>query len=170
MPSDKEIIQMLRVLDSTCKPESIEWVARIAADRLEKTVNGYSLCMDRLVKWCAMYPSAGLEPKKSARNENSDYPSLFKCSGCGFEDDDTTSGDLKEYKYCPSCGRKIESEETPVDAALIGAAKWIDKTFTIQCSACGNEFDDEVTCTDVDGWPWEYCPKCGVKMEVQNAE
>ena len=113
MASDKEIIQMLRVLDSTCKPESIEWVSQTAADRLEKAISGHMRCLNRLEKWCAMYPSDGLEPVKSA--------------------------------------------------------KWIDKTMTIQCSACGNEFDDEVTCTDVDGWPWEYCPKCGAKMEVSNA-
>ena len=46
-----------------------------------------------------------------------------------------------------------------------GIGEWREHHTVIQCSVCGAEFDDEVTCTDVDGWPWVYCPKCGAKME-----
>ena len=38
-------------------------------------------------------------------------PSLFKCSVCGCEDDDTYTCDVSKYRYCPNCGAKIDEEE-----------------------------------------------------------
>ena len=38
-------------------------------------------------------------------------PSLFKCSVCGCEDDDTYTCDVSEYRYCPNCGAKMDEKE-----------------------------------------------------------
>ena len=51
MPNTTEIIEMLHVLDSTCKPESIEWVAKIAADKIEELLaerDRYKSFFDRI--------------------------------------------------------------------------------------------------------------------------
>ena len=47
-----------------------------------------------------------LRPK--AVNLNAEWSSLFKCSACGWEDDDTTTGDTDTSNYCPNCGAKME--------------------------------------------------------------
>lgn len=50
-------------------------------------------------------------------------------------------------------------------AELVGL--WKEEYTEIKCSKCGHEFSDEVTCCSMCyGWPWEYCPKCGSRMEV----
>ena len=44
--------------------------------------------------------------------------------------------------------------------------EWIEQYTEIKCSCCGSEFTDEVTCSEIFGWPWEYCPKCYARMKV----
>lgn len=44
-------------------------------------------------------------------NLRENYPSLFECSICGWECDDTTPGLTQEYNYCPYCGAKIISQK-----------------------------------------------------------
>lgn len=46
------------------------------------------------------------------------------------------------------------------------APKWIENQMTIQCPLCGKDYSDEVYCCDNFGWPWNYCPACGSKLEV----
>ena len=46
-----------------------------------------------------------------AHNLNKDYPSLFKCSNCGWSDDDTYTGDTDTYNYCPHCGARMDEVE-----------------------------------------------------------
>jgi hypothetical protein len=45
-----------------------------------------------------------------ARNLDADFPSLFKCSQCGWSDCDTYTGDTSEYNYCPNCGAKMDGD------------------------------------------------------------
>ena len=45
-----------------------------------------------------------------------------------------------------------------------GAGKWIDKPYFTECSVCHAEFDSEVTCSEIYGWPWVHCPKCGARL------
>jgi rubrerythrin len=40
--------------------------------------------------------------------DQSDYPSAFECSVCGFSDWDTYTTDDGAYNYCPRCGAKME--------------------------------------------------------------
>jgi len=53
---------------------------------------------------------------------------------------------------------------SPDDAR--GEGKWLDTPYAIECSKCHEEFDSEVACCDIYGWPWKFCPNCGAKMEV----
>ena len=46
MAEYKEIVQMLRVLDGTCKDDSIKWVAGLAADAIEEMSEYYSALED----------------------------------------------------------------------------------------------------------------------------
>ena len=45
-----------------------------------------------------------------ATNLKAEWPSLFKCSACGWDDGDTFTGDTDTYNYCPNCGAKMEDE------------------------------------------------------------
>ena len=47
---------------------------------------------------------------------------------------------------------------------LRGVGKWIDKPYFTECSVCHAEFDSEVTCSEIYGWPWVHCPKCGARL------
>lgn len=38
-------------------------------------------------------------------------PSLFKCSVCGCEDDDTYTCDVSEYRFCPACGARLTKKQ-----------------------------------------------------------
>ena len=46
-------------------------------------------------------------------NKLNEYHTLFQCSVCGWEDDDTItgSGETNTYNYCPNCGAKMEVRE-----------------------------------------------------------
>ena len=52
-----------------------------------------------------------VDPVVHAHNLNKDYPSLFKCSNCGWSDDDTYTGDTDTYNYCPHCGARMDEVE-----------------------------------------------------------
>lgn len=53
--------------------------------------------------------------KESAFNKRAEYPTMFECSSCGWECDDTLPGDTEEYNYCPNCGRKIVRKDDEND-------------------------------------------------------
>ena len=44
-------------------------------------------------------------------NTREDYPSLFGCSVCGWECDDTYYCDTDILNYCPNCGAKMDGKE-----------------------------------------------------------
>ena len=46
-------------------------------------------------------------------NKLNEYHTLFQCSVCGWEDDDTItgSGETNTYNYCPNCGARMEVSE-----------------------------------------------------------
>ena len=53
-----------------------------------------------------------------------------------------------------------------LQAAIPKRGEWIEDAMRIKCSACGTDFNDEVTCcSDCYRWPWNYCPYCGARME-----
>lgn len=54
-------------------------------------------------------PAADVAPVVHGKDLAS--PSLFCCSVCGCEDDDTYTCDVSEYRYCPNCGAKMDEEE-----------------------------------------------------------
>ena len=43
-------------------------------------------------------------------NLHSGYPTLFRCSVCGEESDDTTTFDHRRINFCPHCGAEIKGE------------------------------------------------------------
>lgn len=57
-------------------------------------------------------------------------PSLFKCSVCGCEDDDTYTCDVSEYHYCPNCGAKMDEKAKPEPSVVT----------IYKCSGCGARF------------------------------
>ena len=60
----------------------------------------------------------------------------------------------------------VNSAPTVSPDEVRGVGKWIDKPYFTECSICHAEFDSEVTCSEIYGWPWVHCPNCGAKMEV----
>lgn len=75
-------------------------------------------------------------------------PSLFKCSVCGCEDDDTYTCDVSEYRYCPNCGAKIDEKAKPEPSVAT----------IYKCSGCGTRFI-EFSKGDY------FCCFCGAKMD-----
>ena len=75
-------------------------------------------------------------------------PSLFKCSVCGCEDDDTYTCDVSEYRYCPNCGVKIDEKAKPELSAVT----------IYKCPGCGTRFM-EFSKGD------HFCCFCGAKMD-----
>ena len=64
------------------------------------------------------------------------------------------------------CRERIDSAPTISPDEARGVGKWIEDAMRIKCSACGTDFNDEVTCcSDCYRWPWNYCPNCGAKMK-----
>ena len=51
-----------------------------------------------------------VENLRELRGKNLKPPSLFKCSVCGWECNDTYTCD-SEFKYCPNCGVELEEEK-----------------------------------------------------------
>ena len=56
----------------------------------------------------------------------------------------------------------ISHEGTSVTGTSVG--EWIEDHTEICCPACGKRFTDEVTCCDIYGWPWRFCPGCGNRI------
>lgn len=53
-------------------------------------------------------PAADVRQVVKGFNKLKDYPSLFECSACGWECDDTMPGDTSTYNFCPNCGAMME--------------------------------------------------------------
>ena len=47
-------------------------------------------------------------PERTCHNESEEWPSLFMCSECGYDNSDTYCGSQASFNYCPSCGAKVE--------------------------------------------------------------
>lgn len=52
--------------------------------------------------------AADVRPVVKGFNKLKDYPTLFECSACGWECDDTMPGDTATYNFCPNCGARME--------------------------------------------------------------
>ena len=75
-------------------------------------------------------------------------PSLFKCSVCGCEDDDTYTCDVREYHYCPNCGAKMDEKAKP-DPSVVTIYK---------CSNCGMKSPNG-----------DFCDFCGSSRYKEDA-
>ena len=56
-------------------------------------------------------PTIIVKPIKHGRNLSADYPSLFECSVCGYTNNDTYTGDIAIFNYCPNCGARMDEVE-----------------------------------------------------------
>lgn len=56
-------------------------------------------------------PAADVAPVRHGKNLDTDWPSLFTCSACGWSDSDTTTGDTVSYNYCPNYGARMDGDE-----------------------------------------------------------
>lgn len=70
-------------------------------DREDRLINGFISA----VKNC---PAASVRPVARGFNLRKDYPSLFKCSQCGWGCDDTYYCDTQTFNFCPNCGAMME--------------------------------------------------------------
>lgn len=83
-------------------------------------------------------------------------PSLFHCSVCGCEDDDTYTCDATEYHYCPNCGAKIDEKIPPERQAPASIYK---------CPGCGARF--ALSTKQMGGY---FCHFCGAEMYKEEAK
>ena len=55
------------------------------------------------------------------------------------------------------------------DVAPVRHGRWIDEEPTvIKCSACGEEFNDEIVYMTYPYNNLRYCPGCGAKMDLED--
>lgn len=66
------------------------------------------------------------------------------------------SGELRDIKYCPMCGRKLTEENKVEMKPVIRAHAIIDWLGNTKCSNCGN-IDINVT--------EPYCQHCGARLD-----
>ena len=57
---------------------------------------------------CVLHDMPAADVAPVVHGKDLAQPSLFKCSVCGCEDDDTYTCDVSEYRYCPNCGAKMD--------------------------------------------------------------
>ena len=60
---------------------------------------------------CVLHDMPAADVAPVVHGKDLAQPSLFKCSVCGCEDDDTYTCDVSEYRYCPNCGAKMDEKE-----------------------------------------------------------
>ena len=58
-----------------------------------------------------MVPAADVRENVSAFNLRKAFPSLFKCSRCGWGCDDTYYSDTPTFNFCPNCGADMREAE-----------------------------------------------------------
>ena len=66
--------------------------------------------VDDLLNDVEDFSAADVRPVVRGFNKLKDYPSLFECSVCGWECDDTVPGDTETYNFCPNCGADMREE------------------------------------------------------------
>lgn len=92
-----ELISREEAIDALCK----------AVDNKGK-YEGEWLYTDEFVKVVQSLPT--IEERKEGQNLKAGYPSLYKCSECGWECWDTVPCDTETFNYCPNCGAKTKGE------------------------------------------------------------
>lgn len=79
----------------------------------------------KMISYQEYTPAADVAPVVHGKDLAS--PSLFHCSVCGCMDSDTYTCDVREYRFCPACGAKIDEKAKP-DPSVATIYK---------CSHCG---------------------------------
>ena len=102
--------------------------------------------IESVLEYAENLPAADVAPV--VHGKDLAQPSLFKCSVCGCEDDDTYTCDVSEYRYCPNCGAKIDEKAKPEPSVVT----------TYKCPGCGTRFI-EFSKGD------HFCCFCGAKMD-----
>lgn len=111
---------MSRYIDADALRKELIEIKEQAEDRLNKVEPNNIACRliyttqlnerDNLLSLVNWMPTADVVAIVHGYNKLFDYPSLFECSVCGWEDSDTYTGDTSKYNYCPNCGAKMDRE------------------------------------------------------------
>ena len=48
---------------------------------------------------------------RECRDEWDEYPGLFNCSECGYDNFNTYAASVRSFNYCPNCGRKVSGSQ-----------------------------------------------------------
>lgn len=56
-------------------------------------------------------PAADVQEVKHAKNLQNRFKWTFECSLCHWCNEDTYCNDASEFKFCPNCGAKMDSED-----------------------------------------------------------
>lgn len=81
--------------------------------------------IESVLEYAENLPAADVAPV--VHGKDLAQPSLFHCSVCGCMDSDTYTCDVREYRFCPACGAKIDEKAKP-DPSVATIYK---------CSHCG---------------------------------
>lgn len=55
-------------------------------------------------------PQFGYVKEQTCHNLKAEWPSLFECDECGYDNSDTYTGSEPNFKFCPNCGAKVVKE------------------------------------------------------------
>lgn len=133
-------LEMHIIRPSIVKPPEGEYISKKKA--VDELCFDYAYAAAEIIK-----KMPGIDAAPVVHGKDLAQPSLFKCSVCGCEDDDTYTCDVSEYRFCPACGAKIDEKAKPEPSVVT----------IYKCSGCGTRFM-EFSKGD------HFCCFCGAEM------
>lgn len=80
---------------------------------MNKAINDYikaitHICENDALDKCAdILELHGWTKQRTCHNLKAEWPSLFECDKCGYDNSDTYYGSEWRFKFCPNCGAKV---------------------------------------------------------------
>ena len=78
------------------------------ADRIHESTDGDDWVWEDMK--ALQFAIDTIRERKEGQNLKAGYPSLYKCSECGWECWDTIPCDTETFNFCPHCGARMKGE------------------------------------------------------------
>lgn len=91
------------------RDEAIKALEEVTCDVCEHRSTWCASC-GRVEPLIRIHSLPTIEERKEGHNLKAEYPSLYKCSECGWECWDTIPCGTITFNFCPNCGAKMKAK------------------------------------------------------------